>query len=157
MDIKNQLYAATGKRRARPEYTFQQEDVGWTCESRIDVEGKSYQSHGNGKSKKEAHNEAAYELSARLVRDGVLDADEVPLLKVLHTVLRLTNLGSQEGRNGSSTNAEVCTANGNADCGSCQSEPSKSNDSNVSFFTIVSSRIVRDVERSGEAKSLMPV
>lgn len=85
MDIKSALYAALGKRKiGAPVYEFHNENRGgrqrFRCELR--VEGHDYVGLGNSTNKKDAQANAARDYGSYLIREGYINASELPNISV---------------------------------------------------------------------------
>lgn len=81
MDIKNALYAVLGKRKlGTPMYEFHTENRGgrqrFRCELR--VPGINYVGMGNSTNKKDAQTNSARDFASFLIRENLINANEVP-------------------------------------------------------------------------------
>uniref|UniRef100_A0A915DVG8 DRBM domain-containing protein n=1 Tax=Ditylenchus dipsaci TaxID=166011 RepID=A0A915DVG8_9BILA len=83
MDIKGALYSVLGKRKfGAPNYDVREERrgnrVNFRCELRVG--GFDYVGFGNSKNKKDAQTNAARDFGTYLIREGKINASELPPL-----------------------------------------------------------------------------
>ncbi|KAL3097315.1 hypothetical protein niasHT_023534 [Heterodera trifolii] len=93
-DIKQSLYAVLGKRKlGTPNYNIKPENRGgkprFICQ--LTVAGLNYVGLGNSTSKKDAQSNAARDFSQFLVREGLINASEVPQLQLLESASNIDN------------------------------------------------------------------
>lgn len=85
MDIKTLLYAALGRKKlGTPSYSFYSENRGgrqrFRCE--LSVPNIDYIAMGNSTNKKDAQTNAARDFGSYLIREKILNSDELPSLTV---------------------------------------------------------------------------